>query len=169
MGCYWGAEKKLWALPGVVCTAVGFMGGTTPEPNYPLVCTGATGHAEIVMVAYDPSRVDVYDLLTVFWENHDPTQGNRQGNDIGTQYRSAVYWTTPQQEELVRATAQAFGAVLAGAGLEPITTELASAEEKTFWFAHEDHQQYLIRYPRGYDCHAHTGHHLPARTQVVIS
>ena len=93
MGCYWGAEMKMWAVPGVVSTAVGFMGGTTPEPDYRLVCTGTTGHAETVLVAYDPTRVDVYDLLAVFWENHDPTQGNRQGNDIGTQYRSAVYWT----------------------------------------------------------------------------
>ena len=163
MGCYWGAEKKLWAVPGVVSTAVGFMGGTTPEPDYKLVCTGSTGHAEIVLVAYDPERCDVYDLLKVFWENHDPTQGNRQGGDIGTQYRSAVYWSTPDQELAVRASATAFGNVLAQAQLGPITTELRSAEGLDFWYAHEDHQQYLVRYPNGYDCHAHTGYHLPAR------
>lgn len=162
MGCYWGAEKKLWAVPGVVATAVGFMGGSTPDPDYRLVCTGSTGHAEVVMVAYDPARTSLYDLLKVFWENHDPTQGNRQGNDVGTQYRSAVYWTTPDQERLVRASHTAFGAVLADGGLGPITTELASAEGMTFWYAHEDHQQYLVRYPHGYDCHAHTGFHLPA-------
>ena len=169
MGCYWGAEKKLWAIPGVVCTAVGFMGGATPEPTYPLVCTGTTGHAEIVMVAYDPSRVDLYEILAVFWENHDPTQGNRQGNDVGTQYRSAVYWTTAEQEQLVRASYSAFGDVLRAGGLDPITTELRSAEGMTFWYAHEEHQQYLIKIPHGYDCHAHTGFHLPARDELVRS
>ena len=163
MGCYWGAEKKLWAVPGVISTAVGFMGGTTPEPDYKLVCTGTTGHAETVLVAYDPSATDFYELLSVFWENHDPTQGNRQGNDIGTQYRSAVYWTTPDQEQAVRASAAAFGNILTNAGLDPITTELRSAEGLPFWYAEEFHQQYLVRVPDGYDCHAHTGFHLPAR------
>jgi peptide-methionine (S)-S-oxide reductase len=166
MGCYWGAEKKLWAVPGVVSTAVGFMGGATPNPDYRLVCTGTTGHAEIVQVVFDPTRVDLYDLLRVFWENHDPTQGNRQGNDIGTQYRSAVYWTTAEQESLVRSTTNAFGRVLAEHGLGPITTELRSASGQEFWYAEEAHQQYLIRVPHGYDCHAHTGLHLPQRTAL---
>lgn len=167
MGCFWGAEKKLWNVPGVVSTSVGYMGGSTPEPNYPLVCTGATGHAEIVMVAYDPEQVDLYELLKVFWENHDPTQGNRQGNDIGTQYRSAIYWTTAEQEELVRMSAEAFGAVLTKHGLDPITTQLESAVGKKYWLAEEYHQQYLVKNPGGYDCHAHTGFHLPERESLV--
>jgi peptide-methionine (S)-S-oxide reductase len=169
MGCFWGAEKKFWPVDGIVCTAVGYMGGTTAEPTYPLVCTGTTGHAEIVMVAYDPSQTDVYNMLKVFWENHDPTQGNRQGNDMGTQYRSAVYWTTSEQESLVRATRESYNEVLLARGFDPITTELASADGKTFWYAEEYHQQYLIKNPNGYDCHAHTGIDLPAQETLVSS
>ena len=167
MGCFWGAEKKLWVVPGVVTTAVGYMGGVTEDPTYPLVCTGSTGHAEIVLVVYEPSEVNFYDLLKVFWENHDPTQGNRQGGDIGTQYRSAVYWTKPEQEALVNATKSAYESVLAQAGLDPITTEIAPAEGKVFWYAEDYHQQYLIKNPNGYDCHANTGHALPAYQDVV--
>lgn len=166
MGCFWGAEKKFWPVDGIVCTAVGYMGGTAPDPTYPLVCTGATGHAEIVMVAYDPTQTDVYNMLKVFWENHDPTQGNRQGNDMGTQYRSAVYWTTPEQEVLVRATRESYNEVLLARGFDPITTELASADGKTFWYAEEYHQQYLIKNPNGYDCHANTGYFLPSQEVV---
>jgi len=162
MGCFWGAEKKLWVVPGVVSTAVGYMGGTSDDPTYPLVCTGTTGHAEIVMVAYDPAQTSLYDLLKVFWENHDPTQGNRQGNDIGTQYRSAVYWTTDEQEISVRATHKTYGEVLSAHQLGPITTECDLADGKTFWYAEEYHQQYLIKNPNGYDCHANTGYFLPA-------
>ncbi len=169
MGCFWGAEKKFWPVDGIVCTAVGYMGGTAPDPTYPLVCTGATGHAEIVMVAYDPTQTDVYNMLKVFWENHDPTQGNRQGNDMGTQYRSAVYWTTPEQEVLVRATRESYNEVLLARGFDPITTELASADGKTFWYAEEYHQQYLIKNPNGYDCHAHTGIDLPAQEALASS
>ena len=169
MGCFWGAEKKFWPVDGIVCTAVGYMGGTAPDPTYPLVCTGATGHAEIVMVAYDPTQTDVYNMLKVFWENHDPTQGNRQGNDMGTQYRSAVYWTTPEQEVLVRATRESYNEVLLARGFDPITTELASADGKTFWYAEEYHQQYLIMNPNGYDCHAHTGIDLPAQEALASS
>lgn len=169
MGCFWGAEKKFWPVDGIVCTSVGYMGGTAPDPTYPLVCTGATGHAEIVMVAYDPTKTDVYNMLKVFWENHDPTQGNRQGNDIGTQYRSAVYWTTSQQESLVRATRDAYNEVLLSRGFDPITTELAPADGKTFWYAEDYHQQYLIKNPNGYDCHAHTGIDLPAQDALVTS
>ncbi|CAB4339363.1 unannotated protein [freshwater metagenome] len=167
MGCFWGAEKKFWSLPGVVATSVGYMGGTTSEPTYPLVCTGTTGHAEIVMIAYDPSKVDLYDLLKIFWENHDPTQGNRQGNDMGTQYRSAVYWTTDEQAALVHASAKAFGEVLAANGLDPITTQMQDAAGMKYWIAEEYHQQYLVKNPGGYDCHAHTGYHLPAREVLV--
>jgi peptide-methionine (S)-S-oxide reductase len=167
MGCFWGAEKKLWAVPGVVTTAVGYMGGTTENPDYPLVCTGSTGHAEIVLVVYEPSEVNFYDLLKVFWENHDPTQGNRQGGDIGTQYRSAVYWTTTAQAELVDSSKQAYEKVLVQGGLNPITTEIANAEGKVFWYAEDYHQQYLIKNPNGYDCHANTGYPLPAYEDVV--
>ena len=167
MGCFWGAEKKLWAVPGVISTAVGYMGGVTPHPTYPMVCTGATGHTEIVQVVYDPKQVSLYDLLKVFWENHDPTQGNRQGNDIGTQYRSAVYWTIATQEHLVVASKRAYDQVLTSKGLDPITTEIAPAQDKTFWYAEDYHQQYLIKNPNGYDCHAHTGIDLPDYATVV--
>lgn len=166
MGCFWGAEKKLWQIPGVKVTAVGYMGGVTPEPNYPLVCTGETGHAEIVLVVYNPAEVDFYDLLKVFWENHDPTQGNRQGNDIGTQYRSAVYYTTVAQKELVEKSLLAYQEVLSAAGLPTITTEVDSAEGKKFWYAEDYHQQYLIKNPNGYDCHANTGYALPAQDLI---
>ena len=167
MGCFWGAEKKLWVVPGVVTTAVGYMGGATPEPNYPLVCTGSTGHTETVLVVYEPDQVELYDLLKVFWENHDPTQVNRQGNDVGSQYRSAVYWTSQQQETLVQATKMAYEKVLTQSGLDPITTEIASAQDKMFWYAEDYHQQYLIKNPNGYDCHANTGFALPTYEEVV--
>ncbi|MBU6347156.1 MAG: peptide-methionine (S)-S-oxide reductase MsrA [Actinomycetales bacterium] len=168
MGCFWGAEKKLWQIQGVKVTAVGYMGGVTPEPNYPLVCSGETGHAEIVLVVYNPAEVDFYDLLKVFWENHDPTQGNRQGNDIGTQYRSAVYYTTVAQKELVEKSLLAYQEVLSAAGLPAITTEVDSAEGKKFWYAEDYHQQYLIKNPNGYDCHANTGYALPAQDLIGL-
>ncbi len=163
MGCFWGAERKLWQIPGVVNTACGYMGGHSEDPTYPLVCTGTTGHAEVVLVVYNQNEVDLFDILKVFWENHDPTQGNRQGNDIGTQYRSAVYWTTPEQESLVRETSLAYNNVLVGKGFDPITTELRDADGLTFWYAEDYHQQYLVKNPNGYDCHAHTGIDLPDR------
>lgn len=166
MGCFWGAEKRMWQLPGVYTTAVGYQGGRTPHPTYREVCTGRTGHAESVMVAYDPTVVGTIDVLRVFWENHDPTQGFRQGNDVGTQYRSAVYWTTEQQRELVERSAVAYDEVLRAEGLDPVTTEFGPAFEdghmvRPFYFAEPDHQQYLHRIPHGYDCHAHTGILLP--------
>ena len=161
MGCFWGAEKKLWTIPGVISTAVGYMGGTAENPTYPLVCTGTTGHAEIVQVVYDPNVVKLYDILKVFWENHDPTQGNRQGNDIGTQYRSAIYFSNENQQQLAMSTKVAYENVLMSKGLDPITTEIASASDKKFWLAEDYHQQYLIKNPNGYDCHAHTGIDLP--------
>lgn len=167
MGCFWGAERKLWQIPGVVSTAVGYMGGDGQDPTYPLVCTGTTGHAEIVLVVYNDADVDLYDILKVFWENHDPTQGNRQGNDIGTQYRSAVYWTSPEQEALVRQTALAYDQVLVSKGFDSITTELRDADGLVFWYAEDYHQQYLIKNPNGYDCHAHTGIDLPARVATA--
>ncbi|MGB8021247.1 MAG: peptide-methionine (S)-S-oxide reductase MsrA [Candidatus Nanopelagicales bacterium] len=166
MGCFWGAEKRYWQLPGVHTTAVGYQGGFTPHPTYAEVCTGRTGHAEAVLVAYDPGVVGTLDVLRVFWENHDPTQGFRQGNDIGTQYRSAVFWTTHEQQELVERTALAYDEVLRAEGFDPITTELAPAVEggrlvRPFYFAEPYHQQYLHKNPHGYECHAHTGILLP--------
>jgi len=159
MGCFWGAEKKYWQIPGVITTAVGYAGGTTPHATYEEVCTGRTGHAEVVKVVYDPQRVTTHELLRVFWENHDPTQGYRQGNDVGTQYRSAIYWTTPEQATEVQATSESYGKELARLQLGAITTELQQAP--TFYFAEGYHQQYLAKNPHGYDCHSTTGVALP--------
>ncbi|WP_289019248.1 peptide-methionine (S)-S-oxide reductase MsrA [uncultured Ornithinimicrobium sp.] len=162
MGCFWGAERIFWQLPGVVATAAGYQGGTTPNPTYEEVCSGRTGHAEAVLVAYDPSGTDPEQLLKAFWENHDPTTRNRQGNDVGTQYRSAVYWTTPQQEAAARATAEAFGEVLARAGHGPVVTELRPAEEAgPFYPAEAYHQQYLHKNPGGYCNHGPNGYTCP--------
>ncbi len=150
-GCFWGAEKAAWALPGVVTTAVGYMGGFTPYPTYEEVCTGRTGQAETVLVAYDPSVLSDVDLLRHFWEEHDPTQGFRQGNDVGTQYRSAVYTTTDEQLEAARATREAYAPRLAAAGLGSITTEIRpAAEAGEFYYAEGYHQQYLDKNPHGY-------------------
>jgi peptide-methionine (S)-S-oxide reductase len=148
MGCFWGAEKKFWELPGVWSTQVGYAGGTTPNPTYEEVCSGRTGHTEVVRVVFDPSRVSYLELLRVFWENHDPTQGMRQGNDVGTQYRSAIYWYTEAQEAAARASRDDYQAALARAGHGSITTELARAPE--FYYAEDYHQQYLAKNPRGY-------------------
>ena len=150
-GCFWGAEKAAWELPGVVTTAVGYMGGFTPYPTYEEVCTARTGHAETVLVAYDPSVLSHVDLLRHFWEEHDPTQGFRQGNDVGTQYRSAVYTTTDEQLEAARATREAYAPRLAAAGLGSITTEIRpAAEAGEFYYAEGYHQQYLDKNPHGY-------------------
>lgn len=162
MGCFWGAEKKFWNTPGVYTTAVGYQGGSTAHPTYDEVCTGRTGHTEAVLVAYDPAAVDTREILRVFWENHDPTSGYRQGNDVGTQYRSALYWTSPDQEALVRASAAAFGPVLAKDGWDPITTEIGAADGRPFYYAEAPHQQYLHKVPNGYDCHSATGLQLPS-------
>lgn len=141
---------------------MGYQGGDYAEPDYRTVCTGRTGHAEIVKVVYDENLLSTRAVLKVFWENHDPTQGNRQGNDIGTQYRSAIYWTNDDQAEIARSTAAEFGKILQAAGIGPITTELRSAAELTYWLAEDYHQKYLQKNPNGYDCHAHTGFYLPA-------
>jgi peptide-methionine (S)-S-oxide reductase len=148
LGCFWGAERKFWQTPGVVSTAVGYQGGYTQNPTYEEVCTGLTGHTEVVRVVYDPSQVSYEDLLKVFWEAHDPTQGMRQGNDIGTQYRSAIYTHGPEQEKSALASRDAYQQVLTAAGYEPITTEITPAPE--FYFAEEYHQQYLYKVPNGY-------------------
>ncbi|GII99236.1 peptide-methionine (S)-S-oxide reductase [Sediminihabitans luteus] len=156
LGCFWGAEKAFWQLPGVVTTAVGYQGGYTPHPTYEEVCTARTGHTETVMVAYDPQVVSDAEILRAFWEEHDPTQGFRQGNDVGTQYRSAVYWTTPEQEKVVRETHETFAAKLAASGYGAITTELRPADEAgQFYYAEGYHQQYLHKNPAGY-CPTHS-------------
>ncbi|WP_448059375.1 peptide-methionine (S)-S-oxide reductase MsrA [Cellulomonas hominis] len=151
MGCFWGAERAMWKLPGVVSTAVGYQGGYTPFPTYEEVCTGLTGHTEAVQVVYDPTVLSEVDLLRAFWEEHDPTQGYRQGNDAGTQYRSAIYTTSPEQELAVRETLAAYQARLTAAGHGTITTEVRTAEEAgRFYYAEDYHQQYLAKNPNGY-------------------
>jgi peptide-methionine (S)-S-oxide reductase len=149
MGCFWGAERKFWqAGEGVYVTAVGYAGGATPNPTYEETCSGRTGHAEVVLVAYDPAKISYKDLLRIFWENHDPTQGMRQGADVGAQYRSAIYATTPEQLAAARRSAEAYGKALAAKGYKPITTEIAEAGP--FYFAEGYHQQYLAKNPSGY-------------------
>ncbi|MGL5866114.1 MAG: peptide-methionine (S)-S-oxide reductase MsrA [Dermatophilaceae bacterium] len=158
MGCFWGAERIFWQLPGVVTTAVGYLGGFTPNPTYEETCTGRTGHAEAVLVAYDPAATSPELLLKAFWENHDPTQGNRQGNDVGTAYRSAIFWTTPGQESAARMTKDAFQGELEAARRGTITTTLASAADAgPFWYAEDYHQQYLHKNPGGYCNHGPNG------------
>ncbi|MEZ5177617.1 MAG: peptide-methionine (S)-S-oxide reductase MsrA [Acidimicrobiales bacterium] len=148
LGCFWGAERLFWNLPGVWSTAVGYTAGFTPNPTYEETCTGLTGHTEAVLVAYDPTVVPYRQLLEVFFNEHDPTQENRQGNDVGTQYRSGIYWTTDAQEHEARMAVDAYAKALADAGKGPIMTELASAG--AFYFAEEYHQQYLHKVPNGY-------------------
>jgi peptide-methionine (S)-S-oxide reductase len=148
MGCFWGAEKKFWELPGVYSTAVGYAAGHTPNPTYREVCTGMTGHAEVVLVVFDPKVIRYEDLLKVFWENHDPTQGMRQGNDVGTQYRSGIYYYGEEQRRAAEASRTAYEATLKTAGFGPITTEIVAAPE--FYFAEDYHQQYLAKNPDGY-------------------
>ena len=148
MGCFWGAERKFWETPGVFSTAVGYAGGHTPNPTYREVCTGNTGHTEAVLVVFDPKKVSYSSLLKIFWENHDPTQGMRQGNDAGTQYRSAIYPSGPAQQKTAEAARDAYQKVLASAGYPPITTEIRQAPE--FYYAEEIHQQYLAKNPGGY-------------------
>lgn len=148
MGCFWGAERLFWQTPGVWLTAVGYAGGMTPNPTYQETCTGLTGHAEVVKVIYDPSQVSFEELLRIFWESHDPTQGMRQGNDIGTTYRSTIYTTTDAQLRAAEASKAAYETALKEKGLGPVTTEIRSAPE--FYYAEEEHQQYLAKNPYGY-------------------
>jgi peptide-methionine (S)-S-oxide reductase len=155
MGCFWGAEKMFWDLPGVVSTAVGYAGGLTPNPTYEEVCSGRTGHTEVVRVVHDPARIGFDELLKVFWEGHDPTQGMRQGADVGTQYRSAVFVSSPDQRAAAERSRDAYQARLMAAGFGPITTEIADAP--AFYFAEAYHQQYLSKNPWGYCGHGGTG------------
>jgi peptide-methionine (S)-S-oxide reductase len=148
MGCFWGAERKFWQAPGVISTAVGYSAGYTPNPTYREVCTGQTGHNEVVRVVYDPEKTSFEDLLRIFWESHDPTQGMRQGNDVGTQYRSGIYTYDEAQAEKARASLQAYQARLDSEGYGDITTEIEPAGD--FYFAEDYHQQYLEKNPNGY-------------------
>jgi peptide-methionine (S)-S-oxide reductase len=148
LGCFWGAERLFWQLPGVIVTAVGYQGGSTPNPTYEETCTGMTGHTEAVKVVYDPTRVSLDTLLKTFWEEHDPTQGMRQGNDVGTQYRSAIYTTTDEQAATVETSRAAYQAALSQRGLGRITTEIGPAPD--FYYAETYHQQYLAKNPNGY-------------------
>ena len=155
MGCFWGAERLFWEAPGVYTTAVGYAGGYTPNPTYEEVCSGRTGHTEAVLVVFDPEQVTYDQLLKLFWEAHDPTQGMRQGNDVGTQYRSAIYWFDDAQREAAEASATAFGERLREAGYGDVTTEIAKAGD--FYYAEDYHQQYLAKNPNGYCGHGSTG------------
>jgi peptide-methionine (S)-S-oxide reductase len=148
LGCFWGAERKFWQLPGVWVTAVGYAGGLTPNPTYEEVCSGMTGHNEVVLVVYDPSVVSTEEVLKTFWESHDPTQGMRQGNDVGTQYRSGLYVGDAAQRAAAEASKEAYGKALAARGFGPITTEILDAPP--FYFAEDYHQQYLAKNPGGY-------------------
>ncbi len=164
LGCFWGAEKKFWQLPGVYSTAVGYSAGFTPNPTYREVCSGMTGHAEVVLVVFDPKRVSYDTLLKAFWESHDPTQGMRQGNDVGTQYRSGIYYFDSAQREAAERSRDAYQEQLTAAGYGPITTEIRPAGE--FYYAEDYHQQYLAKNPDGYCGLGGTGVSCPAGLEV---
>ena len=159
LGCFWGAEEIFWQKPGVWTTAVGYVGGYTPHPDYEEVCTGLTGHTEGVQVVYDPDETTYAELVATFFEVHDPTQGMRQGNDIGTQYRSAIFYTDPEQQAVAEQARKVFGARLQELGYGAITTEIAPLGE--FYYAEGYHQQYLAKNPNGYRCHSTTGLDFP--------
>ena len=148
MGCFWGAERKFWSIDGVYSTAVGYSAGATPHPTYEEVCSGRTGHNEVVLVVYQPEKISLDQLLKIFWESHDPTQGMRQGNDRGTQYRSGIYYSSAAQQQAAEQSLQQYQAALAQAGYPPITTEILPAGP--FYYAEEYHQQYLAKNPQGY-------------------
>jgi peptide-methionine (S)-S-oxide reductase len=167
MGCFWGAERLFWELPGVYSTAAAYAGGFTPYPTYEEVCSGKTGHAEVVQVVYDPERISYDDLLKVFWEEHDPTQGMRQGNDLGTQYRSVIYTTSDAQQAAAEKSRDAYDAALRRSGFSPITTEIVPAG--AVYLAEDYHQQYLHKVPNGYCGLAGTGVGCPAPLGVAAS
>lgn len=159
LGCFWGAEEVFWRIPGVWSTSVGYAGGHTPNPTYDEVCSGRTGHTEAVRIVYDPTAVSYADLVRAFYEVHDPTQGMRQGNDQGTQYRSAIYVTTPEQEATAREITERYQPELTRKGYGEITTEIRPAP--TYYYAEDLHQQYLYKVPHGYRCHSATGVKVP--------
>jgi len=156
-GCFWGAERRFWQLTGVLETSVGYMGGNRPNPSYEQVCTGTTNHAEIVCVTYDPNQISYRRLLEEFWVMHDPTSLNRQGGDIGTQYRSAIFTTSKEQLDEALATKATYQGLLTAEGIGEIVTQIESADSHTYWIAEEYHQRYLAKNPNGYDCHSSTG------------
>jgi len=162
-GCFWGAERRFWQMEGVSNTRVGYMGGTSPNPTYKEVCSGSTGHAEVVKVEFDVNRITYQTLLIAFWQMHNPTTLNRQGNDIGTQYRSAIYYVNQNQHEEALRSKEIYQSELSRLGFDEITTEVTAAPE--FWDAEEYHQRYLEKNPNGYDCHATTG--VPFPTGVM--
>jgi peptide-methionine (S)-S-oxide reductase len=165
MGCFWGAERVFWQTPGVYSTAVGYAGGFTPNPTYEEVCSGLTGHTEAVLVAFDPQQISYEDVLRVFWQGHDPTQGMRQGNDVGTQYRSAIYWADDAQRETAEKSLKVYQAALSASGHGQITTELAPLRE--FYYAEDYHQQYLHKVPNGYCGLGGTGVSCPVGLNVA--
>jgi peptide-methionine (S)-S-oxide reductase len=165
-GCFWGAERRFWQMDGVIETNVGYMGGNRPNPNYEQVCTGVTGHAEMVKVVFDSSKISYQRLLEEFWVMHDPTSLNQQGGDIGTQYRSAIFTTDDSQQITALASKAEYQRALTAAGLDQICTEILSAEGIEYYPAEEYHQKYLLKNPNGYDCHSSTGVAYPA-TAVI--
>jgi peptide-methionine (S)-S-oxide reductase len=165
-GCFWGAERRFWQMDGVIETNVGYMGGNRPNPNYEQVCTGVTGHAEMVKVVFDSSKISYQRLLEEFWVMHDPTSLNQQGGDIGTQYRSAIFTTDNSQQVTALASKAEYQRVLTAAGLDQICTEILSADGVEYYPAEEYHQKYLLKNPNGYDCHSSTGVAYPA-TAVI--
>jgi peptide-methionine (S)-S-oxide reductase len=166
LGCFWGAERRFWQTEGVIETSVGYMGGIATDPSYELVCSGTTGHAETVKVVFDSKIISYRKLLALFWTIHDPTQGNRQGNDIGTQYRSAIFYTSDHQKDQAIATREIYQDAITKAGFDEITTEISPAVEHTYYPAEEYHQKYLAKNPNGYDCHARTGIVFPDEVNV---
>ncbi|CAB5006049.1 unannotated protein [freshwater metagenome] len=165
-GCFWGAERRFWQLTGVTETSVGYMGGHTANPSYEAVCTGSTGHAEISKVTFDPSLISYQRLLEEFWTMHDPTSYHRQGNDIGSQYRSAIYATNSEHLAQALASAATYQSALTAAGMAEICSEIISADGLTYWPAEEYHQKYLAKNPNGYDCHSSTGVPYPKAAHV---
>ena len=162
LGCFWGAERRFWQTEGVIETSVGYMGGIKQNPSYELVCTGTTGHAEAVKVIFDEKVVTFRQLLEMFWTIHDPTQGNRQGNDIGSQYRSAIFYTTDEQKNEAQLTKDIYEKEIKNEGFNSITTEIIPAVDHVYFEAEDYHQKYLKKNPNGYDCHARTGVFFPA-------
>jgi peptide-methionine (S)-S-oxide reductase len=156
-GCFWGAERRFWKLPGVIQTSVGYMGGNKPDPTYKEVCTGTTNHAEMVEVIFDPEIISYQRLLAEFWVMHDPTSLNQQGGDIGTQYRSSIFTTSPEQMQQALASKEIYQTELTKNGMDKIVTEILPASGITYWLAEDYHQRYLEKNPNGYDCHSSTG------------
>lgn len=162
LGCFWGAERRFWQTEGVIETSVGYMGGTVKNPSYELVCTGTTNHAEAVKVVFDPSKVSYRQLLEMFWTIHDPTQGNRQGNDIGSQYRSVIFYVNESQKKEAELTKNIYEEAIKKEGFGSITTQIIPSKDHEYFEAEEYHQKYLKKNPNGYDCHARTGVFFPS-------